>query len=140
MARKAIVEVQCERCTRKETQELGPGDNNGQLAEPPPVFFGRVQILGEKPLEAKFGDLCGPCARTVKALFEQIAKKVEGLSPDRTAKKESKDAPVETQPSAGGATEAKPDPKATKKDEPASPAPAPPRQAAAKVPAAGRSS
>lgn len=129
MARKAVVEVQCERCSRKEMQELTPHDTAAQPAEPPPVFFGRLQVFGTKPLEAKFGDLCGPCLRTVTALFEQIGKKVEGLSPDRVAKpKETKVEP-----------EAKP--AAAKKEEPApSPAPAPKPQAAAKVPAAPRSS
>lgn len=121
MARKAVVEVQCERCSRKEMQELPPLDANGQSAESPPAFKARLQPLGSKAqVDVVFGDLCGPCLRTVTALFEQISKKVEGLSPDRAAKpKETNTAQAETK---------------AKKEEPAPTAPAPRPHAAAKLP------
>jgi hypothetical protein len=34
-------------------------------------------------LEVRFPDLCGPCKKTIKALLEQIGKRIEGVSPDR---------------------------------------------------------
>lgn len=124
MARKAIVEIQCERCARKETQELGASDNT--QAEQPPVFYSRMQVPGEKAaVEVKFADLCKPCTRAVQTLAEQIGKKIEGLSPDRGPAKVKEEPVVAEKP---------------KKEEPASQTPAPRAQAAAKTPPTARSS
>ena len=125
MARKVAVEVYCERCSRKEMQEL---PENG-VQEMPPVFTAKLQPLGEKALEVKFGDLCGPCQRAVTGLFEQIAKKIDGLSPDRGTKKEA-------EPKA----ETKPDEQKAKKEEPTPNGAGPRSQAAAKAPTPPRSS
>ena len=78
MARKqkTVVEVQCDRCTRTEER---PGDleKETNLAAFEGKMFGLV---------ARFEDLCAPCFRTVKNHLEQIAKKLDGVSPDRVVK------------------------------------------------------
>jgi hypothetical protein len=95
--RKLVYETQCSRCDRKEMQEASPED----LASPEPEdadslsFYASLANAGEKhgdALVVQFQDLCTPCKRTIKALLEQVGKKIEGVSPDRKAveKKASK--------------------------------------------------
>ena len=75
MPRRQIVEVQCSRCDRKE--QAAPEalvDPNAATA-----FVGEMDDV-----RVVFEDLCTPCRRTVHALLEQIGKKIEGLSPDRS--------------------------------------------------------
>jgi hypothetical protein len=82
MGRKQVVEIQCSRCSRTETQE-------GKLETTPPHVFSATLLFGEADttrVEVKFEDLCTPCRRTVNALLGQIAKRIEGVSPDRKLK------------------------------------------------------
>ncbi len=112
--RKVMVQVQCSRCERKEEVEYDPAKDTGATAATPPAVL--VAVLhnpSSEPLKVGFDDLCGPCHRSVKALLEQVGKRIKGLSPDRDAKPKS-----ETKPTT-------PETKA-KKEEPApNPAPAP---------------
>lgn len=78
MSRKNVVEITCERCPRIEYREdTGSG----------PVSF--TAVLGEA--EYHFGDLCTPCTQAVAQYLEQIARRLNTMSPDRSkdvAKKE----------------------------------------------------
>jgi hypothetical protein len=81
MGRRQVVEIQCSRCDRTETQP-------GKLETTPPhvLLAELVGNDGEDKVIVKFEDLCTPCRRTVKALLEQIGKRIDGLSPDRHTK------------------------------------------------------
>lgn len=77
--RKQVLQIQCSRCDRVETleEEVKP-----QAAHAFQARMGDLTVSWE--------DLCTPCCKTVKNHLEAIAKKVEGVSPDRkerTAKK-----------------------------------------------------
>lgn len=77
-------ETQCARCDRKEIQTATPEE----LASPEPDpadSFAFYAVLGE--LDIRFQDLCTPCKRTIKALLEQVGKKIDGVSPDRKTEK-----------------------------------------------------
>jgi hypothetical protein len=53
---------------------------------PLPVFAATLRgggVLGV--ITVSFEDLCGPCHRTVRALLDQISKRIDGVSPDRKA-------------------------------------------------------
>jgi hypothetical protein len=91
MARKQVVEVHCSRCSRVEHRE-------GVQEKPAHVLL--AKLYGDPPegdVVVQFEDLCSPCLRTVKALLGQMAKQIEGISPDRgsgkrpAAKKEAKE-------------------------------------------------
>ncbi len=85
MARKQVTQVQCSRCDRVDTKEAGTPDNQVPSSA---AFSGGIPACnGEPALLVSFEDLCGPCARTVRALLQQIGKKIEGLSPDRHERK-----------------------------------------------------
>lgn len=69
-------------------QEASPED----LTSPEPeaadsvAFYAALANGVEKSgdaLEVRFQDLCTPCRRTIKALLEQVGKRIEGVSPDR---------------------------------------------------------
>jgi hypothetical protein len=84
--RKLVYETQCSRCDRKEMQAASPED----LTSPEPEgeeslsFYATLAAAhDEKALEVRFQDLCTPCRRTIRALLEQVGKKIEGVSPDR---------------------------------------------------------
>jgi hypothetical protein len=80
MARKQVVEVQCDRCTRTEHRhEKAFPEKTHKEGEETYAFFG----TGEGLTPVKFKDLCTPCQKTVKNHLEQIGKKIDGLSPDR---------------------------------------------------------
>ena len=130
MARKTMVEVQCERCARKETQEPGALG----AASAPPALVASLELPGATKVDVTFGDLCGPCQRTVAALFDQMTRKVEGISPDRTLRPKSANDTTKSPEEP-----AKAEPKA--KQEGAAPAAPPPaaRQAVAKSPAPPKS-
>jgi hypothetical protein len=88
--RKQVVEVQCARCERVEYRD-GPGDKVTELGPGQAhVFLAKVfaEAPGETDLEVKFEELCGPCKRTIRTMLEQIGKRIEGVSPDRSTKKE----------------------------------------------------
>lgn len=85
MARKHVVEIKCDRCTRVENRTMGEGEST-----PLPASF--KATMGSK--EVSFDDLCTPCWTTVKQHLDAISKKIEGMSPDR-----KKTASVRTQES-----------------------------------------
>ena len=86
MARTQVVEVECSRCERKETQQLSVDTvpaGEGSLGQ----FEAVLRLTGTTGhIKVTFEDLCGPCQRTVHSLLEQIGKKIEGVSPDRKPK------------------------------------------------------
>lgn len=52
----------------------------------PPAFFALLTPGGDSNSDThkvSFEDLCSPCTRAVKALMQQVGKKIEGMSPDR---------------------------------------------------------
>jgi hypothetical protein len=83
MARKQVVEVACSRCQRVETVHPAHPDKMVPTEKPEPTF--RAILQGSEPLVVSFEDLCTPCMRTVRALLEQVGKRIEGMSPDRKA-------------------------------------------------------
>jgi hypothetical protein len=104
--RKVVVEVQCSRCDRKESV--------GYDASKETPFQERVfeaQLRPDPPV--LFDDLCGPCQRSVKALLEQIGKKVKGMSPDRMTKEPVTEPKAETKPPADAKKADPPPPPAT---------------------------
>lgn len=74
--RKQVVELQCSRCERKEQLEESEARKSREFKAE----------LGSNIVH--FEDLCNPCYKTVLHHLETIGKKIEGLSPDRTIKKE----------------------------------------------------
>lgn len=82
MGRRVVIEVACERCERVEYRKADEGD------DAPPTAF--TASLGKDAdlVQVHFAELCSPCYSTVRQHFEAIAKKIEGLSPDRKANKE----------------------------------------------------
>ena len=82
MARKKVVEINCDRCSRVEYLEEEPNKSGNILH----LRFHN----GESVIELSYEDLCGPCVRTVQRKLEEIAKDIKGRSPNRDeAKKES---------------------------------------------------
>lgn len=77
MAKKAVVEVQCDRCPRREYVEAA-------TKEPSPLL--ELKFDG---VDISYGDLCTSCKQAVSAHVEGIVKKLEGRSPERKAKKKS---------------------------------------------------
>jgi len=70
MARRQVVEVQCDRCSRIEHAP------ENQLARKI-----TIEVTGQGPVV--FEDLCTPCWKTVNNHLEQACKKIEGVSPER---------------------------------------------------------
>lgn len=73
MARKQVVEIQCDRCSRTEHRE--EEEKQGLASSDFVATMGALRV--------QFNDLCTPCQKTVKNHLEQIGKKIDGLSPDR---------------------------------------------------------
>lgn len=70
MARRAIVEIQCDRCSRIDKVEEGKDELLCQIQ------FNNTYI--------EYKDLCRPCLAAVQNHIDAIGKKLEGrLSPDR---------------------------------------------------------
>lgn len=89
--RKVMVEVQCSRCDRKESIEYDPQKDLGPTAaEPPAVLVASLRNADGTQLKVGFEDLCAPCHRSVRALLEQIGKRIDGISPDRAGKPKAK--------------------------------------------------
>ncbi len=86
MARKQVVEVQCDRCARVE-HRVDQGTKHETTLY---VSFVKTD---SSHLEAAFEDLCGPCRETVEGHLMAATKKIDGQSPDR--KKKAGDDPVE---------------------------------------------
>jgi hypothetical protein len=132
--RKVVVEVQCSRCDRKETRD------HAEEKEVVPVRNAlEVQLWPSAgpSVAVCFEDLCGPCERSVRALLEQIGKRIVGMSPDRPAKAETKDSepkPVADTKIGTGETGAK------SKDAAPHPAPSPRSQPIAPAKSPARSS
>ena len=95
MARKQVVEVQCDRCTRIEHRTEDVRELPGEGSNPPRKTF-QADLVVPHPEKAstnllkrvEFEDLCGPCRSTVQQHLEQIGKKIDGMSPDRKKDKE----------------------------------------------------
>lgn len=85
MSRKIVVEVACDRCSRVEYRKM---DEAETTTEQVATLTLSLAAQGKTGLLAEFGELCGPCYHTVLQHAEAIAKKIEGLSPDRKARKE----------------------------------------------------
>lgn len=83
MSKKQVVEVQCDRCPRKEYIDPETTKTQGPTTI---VFAGRT---------ITFTDLCSSCFKAVSAHVDGIAKHLEGKSPDRkvTDKKQKATAP-----------------------------------------------
>lgn len=88
MARKQVVEVQCDRCVRVEHRTVEGNDIH--------VTAFRGQLGHDAP--AIFEDLCTPCLNTVRAHMEQACKKLTGLSPDRAVKPPAEEKPEAKKP------------------------------------------
>lgn len=132
MARTQVVEVDCSRCERKETQPPSTGTVAG--ADSVGQFEAVLRLTGTTGhIKVTFEDLCGPCQRTVHSLLEQIGKRIEGVSPDRKPKeaKEAKPAAPEAKKGGGNGEQAHNGP---------APRAAHPATADSKKPAAARSS
>jgi len=71
-----------------ELQEAAPDELAKPEAGDEAVAF--YAALGEPSVEVSFEDLCTPCRRTIRAVLDQIGKRVKGLSPDRKAEKKPK--------------------------------------------------
>lgn len=129
--RKVMVQVQCSRCERKEEVEYDPQKDMPTMpSTPPSVLVATLRSPEGESLKVGFDDLCGPCYRSVKALLEQVGKRIKGLSPDRETKPkkdETKEAPAETK-------DPKSETKAKKEEPTPNPAPTPrsPQPVAAK--------
>jgi len=77
LSKKQVVEIQCERCPRKE-----------YVASATPALPPIVITIGETT--HKFEDLCGSCRKAVEGHIAEITKKLDGRSPERKAKTEPK--------------------------------------------------
>lgn len=71
MARREVVEVECDRCGRTETQ--GPEDEGGPNSEVSVTFHGETYT---------YDDLCKRCRSAVKGYFDRIAKKADDQVPN----------------------------------------------------------
>jgi hypothetical protein len=111
MSQQNVIKIGCDRCKRVEERAtpdplmfLNPAVAHGHtvnpslpqpmvLNSPSPAFEASLMVDDsdkegtQHPMMVRFQDLCGPCRRSVRALLEQIGKKIDGLSPDRVAKK-----------------------------------------------------
>jgi len=87
VAKKTVVEIQCDRCPRREYID---GDAAAQQGPTTVTFQGKT---------ITFSDLCSACHAAVASHVEAIGKKLEGRSPERTAKT-SKPAPEGASPPA----------------------------------------
>ncbi len=67
MARREVIEITCDRCGKRETQE-----KNEVTPAALPEFQG-VLVTPEK-MDVKFEDLCRKCRETVTNYFKRIAK------------------------------------------------------------------
>lgn len=87
MARKRMIEVQCERCKRVEYVRADAVKSNSvQLnLQFKPAKGGIVKV--------SFEDLCDPCARTVSNLIQSIARDIKGKSPKRSKAKKTEEGP-----------------------------------------------
>ena len=79
MARKAVLEIQCDRCTRIEHREDAPPSFREGAQAALHVALGDGQVYS-------FQDLCSPCERTIRNHLSAIVKKIDGPSPDRQLK------------------------------------------------------
>jgi hypothetical protein len=66
MARRQVLEIQCDRCGKTETQEIPKGD--GDKAHEVELF---VRFRGQ---EVKYSDLCLRCRGACEGYFQSITK------------------------------------------------------------------
>lgn len=81
MARQSMVEVQCDRCQRKEYR---PSDTVIKKEGHPDL------TLSFKGKQVLFDDLCEVCQGSVNNYVESIAKEVKSKSPKRGAKRKDR--------------------------------------------------
>lgn len=94
MAQRQVVEVQCNRCERKEYREP-PQDMTPTGEFKRPAFDSMIiDEKGEATMQ-KFDDLCTPCLNTIKGHLAQIAKKIEGVSPMRGKREKGEKHPLQ---------------------------------------------
>jgi hypothetical protein len=93
LSKKQVVEIQCERCPRKE-----------YVASATPALPHIVITIGETT--HKFEDLCTSCRKAVEGHIAEIVKKLDGRSPERKAKepKAKEKPPVEPVAPPNGST------------------------------------
>lgn len=77
MAKQRVVEIQCDRCKRKEYRPVSKEESEVHKVELELDFRG---------IKIKFDDLCEPCRNTVGNYIENIKKEPKGKSPERKAK------------------------------------------------------
>jgi hypothetical protein len=87
VAKRQVVEIQCDRCPRREYVEADSKD----AAAPCSITFAGKTVT--------YQDLCSSCRKTIAAHIDGIVKKLDGKSPQRKTKKQStatasKDPPV----------------------------------------------
>ena len=86
MARREVIEVQCDRCGKVETQELGASPKGGTTAELTVLFHSQEVI---------YDDLCTRCRSACEGYFKSMTKQVE------RAVEEKEKAPQATPPRPG---------------------------------------
>lgn len=89
-----VAEIECSRCARVETRAVSKEDIEGLQKDEGDVLYA-VLADGKEVLEVKFSSLCQPCCRSVRAILQQIGKKIDGLSPDRKPRKPKAEKPKE---------------------------------------------
>jgi ribosomal protein L44E len=78
VAKQQVVEVQCDRCKRKEYKPSTELDAKGGPDLHLAFLNGEVDVT--------FEDLCASCKKAVSNYVESIKKKQKGKSPERGAK------------------------------------------------------
>lgn len=116
MARRPVIEQECERCTRTWYTDAKEPEVKTELS--------LVLTLGTEVIKSEFKCLCDGCQKTVKALVDQIAKVMKKSAPVRGAKKK-----VEEEAKATSTTQSTTAPSVT--NDPAKPAQAPSHAAVA---------
>lgn len=82
MARQAVIQITCGRCTRVEHR---PMSESHLLKEHTAAFKG--EFLGQK---VEFDDLCSTCESIVDGHWKEIAKSLSKMSPDHTKTRKPK--------------------------------------------------
>lgn len=82
MARQAVIQITCARCTRVEHR---PMSESHLLKEQKIIFTG--EFRGQK---ISFDDLCSTCESIVEGHWKEIAKSLTKMSPDHTKTRKPK--------------------------------------------------
>lgn len=98
MAKRAVVEIECGRCARKEYRDAPTSTMEEVPSFKASLVLSGPQDVGRASMQIVFEDLCTPCMNTVKGHLSQIAKKIEGVSPVRQKKEKPPAQEVEVLP------------------------------------------